>query len=334
MPAKQVWLTGETSVVAGENIMVPRQGIIVKALKDLANPPLPAFVLAPFAGGNDANPFILRFPFALCGLLCVGLLLMGAFLSKAPPRLLIILAIGIIGNVSFFLYFRQVRYYGTAILLSTAATFLYLFLKKRPTHLLVFSLLLSGVLASSYMVFAAFAAALVLDCVIWQKHEFKFGWGVRSICLLAPLFLISGLVLLKWNPYATGIKTQAATNTLWDKAMLLWWNLRDINANEFGSLLLILLSPLAYLSGIKNPWLWRGPLAVIVYCLVLALVSPQPVNLTSVADVRYAAPLIPLLIVITAVLLWRLTAKMSLGIALGISMLIFWTNLLNTVFLS
>lgn len=329
IPAKQVWLTGETRVVSGENIMVPREGVIVKDLKDKANPPLPAFCLAPFAATDDANAFLLRFPFALCGLFCVGLILCGAYLYKSPPRLMAILCIGIVGNISLFLYFRQVRYYGIAILLSTSATFVYLLLKKTPANLFLLGLLLAGVFASNYMVFAAFMAVLLLDYIIWQRHEFKFGWG-NAIFLFAPLFLVSGLVLSGWNPYATAIKAQALLNTPWDRATLFWWNLRDMNANEFGSLCLLLVAPVAYFFWIKNAWLLRGPLAVMVYCLVLALVSPQPVNITSVADIRYAAPLIPLFIIITAVLIWRLTEKINYGLAVGTAVLVFWTSLFYT----
>jgi hypothetical protein len=331
IPSRQVWQTGDTSVVSGENIMAPRGGVILKDLKDRANPPLPAFFLAPIAGLFLGNKFMLRLPFALCGLACIGIMLYGALKITVSERLLVILIIGMVGNVSLFLYFRQVRYYGLVVLFCTWASFIYLYARKTPFSMFLLTTLLFGIFASNYMVFAAYLSALVVDYYIWQRREFRIGrTEVASFILPLALFCLS--VLLVWNPYATQIKAQASMNSLADRLTLLWWNLRDINTNEFGSLMCLTLSPVLYFLGPKNPWLLRGPTGIFVYCLILSAVSPQPTSLTSVADVRYAAPLIPLCIITTAVFLCTVTSRLNIFFAIGISILVFWTNITNSLF--
>ena len=124
--ARGVWQTGDTSIVAGHNILAPRQGIIVRDLKDRANPPLPAYVMAPFAAFSGTGAFLPRLPLALCGLMCVGLLLWWLWRDKADRMTWSLMAIAILGNVSFFLYFRQARYYGITLLCSVAAAYLLL----------------------------------------------------------------------------------------------------------------------------------------------------------------------------------------------------------------
>ena len=39
IPARGVWHTGDTSIVIGHNINAPRQGVLVRDLKDRVNPP-------------------------------------------------------------------------------------------------------------------------------------------------------------------------------------------------------------------------------------------------------------------------------------------------------
>ena len=333
IPAKQVWLTGDTSVVDGLNLMAPRGGVILRDLKDRANPPLPAFILSPLAAIAGTNTILLRLPFAISGLLCVGLMLGWLRMGSAPVRVWIILMVGIVGNVSLFLYFRQVRYYGFSILFCTAAVFCYLHWNKSRSHLTVLSLILFGILSTNYMVFAAFMSALVVDYFLWQRHINSL--RKRDVFYLsAPLVTFGSAVILIWNPYSTQITHQAAMNSFFDRLTLFWWTLRDLNANEFGCGLILIAAPFLYASGFKNQWLLRGPVAILAYCFVLAVVSPQPVSLTSVADIRYAAPLIPLCIAIAVVFLWVTTKKLPPYFVVLLALVIFGSNLLNNPYLT
>jgi hypothetical protein len=333
IPAKQVWLTGDTSVVDGSNLMAPRGGVILRNLKDRANPPLPAFILAPFAAYAGINTTLLRLPLAISGLLCVGLMLSWLRLGHAPVRVWIILMVGIVGNVSLFLYFRQVRYYGFSILFCTAAVFCYLHWNKSRSYLTVLSLILFGILSTNYMVFAAFMSALIVDYFFWQRHINPL--KKRDVFYLsAPLIALGSAVIFIWNPYSTQITHQATMNSCFDRLTLFWWILRDLNANEFGCGLIIISAPFLYASGFKNQWLLRGPVAILTYCFVLAAVSPQPVSLTSVADIRYAAPLIPLCIAIAVVFLWVTTKKLPPYFVALLALVIFGSNLLNNPLLT
>jgi len=72
----------------------------------------------------------------------------------------------------------------------------------------------------------------------------------------------------------------------------------------------------------------RAACAVLVYTMVLSAVSPQVRQMTSVADVRYFIPLLPLFIALQVRFL-HLLAKRSRPLALGLAFLAFGTNLLN-----
>jgi hypothetical protein len=214
IPARGVWQTGDTSIVAGHNILAPRQGIIVRDLKDRANPPLPAYVMAPFAAFSGTGAFLPRLPLALCGLVCVGLLLWWLWRDKADRMTWWLMAIAILGNVSFFLYFRQARYYGITLLCSVAATYIYLHWNGSRRGLLGLSLLLLAVLASHYMTFAALVAAMTVDYFFWQRHVRKLQ-PLDWLLLLAPAGLLGSIIVFIWNPFLlSGITKQAGQTTL------------------------------------------------------------------------------------------------------------------------
>ncbi len=114
-----------------------------------------------------------------------------------------------------------------------------------------------------------------------------------------PQILVGLLLVWIYNPLALGaVPAQRKYNWFVDKWILLWWNFRDMNLCEFGAMIILALTPLLYFLE-KNVWLLRAPLAALVYILSVTFMSPQPLGMTSVADVR-SAPLIPLLIFIAA----------------------------------
>jgi hypothetical protein len=57
----------------------------------------------------------------------------------------------------------------------------------------------------------------------------------------------------------------------------------------------------------RNTWLLRGLVALVCYVIVAAIVSPQSSSIFLFADVRYLAPLIPLCIGISALIIVLLT---------------------------
>jgi len=329
IPARGVWQTGDTSIVAGHNILAPRQGIIVRDLKDRANPPLPAYVMAPFAAFSGTGAFLPRLPLALCGLMCVGLLLWWLWRDKADGMTWSLMAIAILGNVSFFLYFRQARYYGITLLCSVAAAYIYLHWNGSRRGLLGLSLLLLAVLTSHYMTFAALVAAMTVDYFFWQRHVRKLQ-PLDWLLLLAPAGVLGSIIAFIWNPFLlSGITKQVGSNDLADRLTLFWWNLRDLNRAEFGAAILLLLAPVLYFTREKNPFLLRAVVCIAVYCFVMAMVSPQPVHQTSLADVRYLVPLIPLCMALEVAVVRILTRTAPAWLCVSLGVVAFGTNLLN-----
>jgi hypothetical protein len=329
IPARGVWQTGDTSIVAGHNIVAPRQGLLARDLRDRANPPLPAYVVAPFVAFSGTGAFLPRLPFALCGLACVGLLLWWLKRDKADGMTSLLMVFAILGNVSFFLYFRQARYYGITILCSVAAAYIYLHWNGSRRGLLGLSLLFLAILASHYMTFAALAGAVTVDYIFWQRHVRRLrprDW----LLLLAPVGALSAIIVSIWNPFLLpGILKQIGSNSLGNRVTLFWWNLRDLNRNEFSAGILILLSPVLYFVNGKNPLLLRGAVCIAIYCFVMATVSPQPVRETSVADVRYLIPLIPLCMALGAAVVRILTRGAPAWLCAALGVVAFGTNLLN-----
>jgi hypothetical protein len=306
-------------------------------LKDRGNPPLPARVMAPFAAFSGTSALPPRIPFALCGMACVGLLLWWLRRDKADRLTWLLMALAILGNVSLFLYFRQARYYGLTLLCSVAIASCYLHWNGSRRALLWLSLLFLAVLACHYITFAGLAAVLAADYLIWQRHHVRKLKPVDWLLLLVPTVVFGSIIVFIWNPFLLpGIVKQTSSNNIWDRLALFFWDLRDLDRAEFGVGVLLLLAPVLYFAVERTQILLRGPVCILIYCLVMAIVSPQPVHVTSVADVRYLIPLIPLCMAVeVAVLrliacraaLWMGVSSFRVGVSLGV--VAFGTNMLN-----
>src|SRR5687768_8850280 len=126
LTAKGVWQTGDTSAVVGHNVVAYRNGLLIRDMKDRATPPLQFYLAAPFVGLLGDTSFAARLPFAACGFATVALILWWAHRARASAATWLLLGIAIVGNVSLFLFSRQCRYYGLAMLLSVAVAYTYL----------------------------------------------------------------------------------------------------------------------------------------------------------------------------------------------------------------
>jgi hypothetical protein len=330
LPAREVWRTGDTSLIAGHNIVEPRQGILDRDFKDRANAPLPAYVIAPFAAFSGTDAFLPRAPLALCGLTCVGLLLWWLWRDKADRRTWFLMALAILGNVSFFLYFRQARYYGITLLCSVASAYVYLHWNGSRRGLVGLSLLLLAVLASHYITFAALVAAMSVDYFFWQRRVMNlqtFDW----LILLAPAGTIGAIIVFVWNPFLlSGIVLQTRLNNWAGHLTLFWWNLRDLNRGEFATGIIVLLAPVLYFAKKGSPsFLWRGTVDIAVYCFITAIVSFQPIYQASFADVRYLIPLIPLCMALQVAVVRILTLSGPAWRCVALGVVVFGTNFLN-----
>ncbi|MGD0655133.1 MAG: hypothetical protein ABSA16_12370 [Thermoguttaceae bacterium] len=332
--ARGIARTGDTSALIDHNLYAFRNGSCLKNLHGRYQPPLPYYLAAPFVGTDGTSSFWPRLPFAVCGLLCVALMLFWMSQSRLTKIARYALSIGLLCNVSFFLFCRQCRYYSLGILLSLAIVYLYLNLNKRLSGILWLMLVSVLLLWTQYLYYAALYAAIACDYLLFERHERKWSLN-RCLVLLGPQLLIGLATLWIYNPFGAEVAAHdPGENFILDKLELLWWNFRDLNNCEFCAGIVVLIAPIVYY-WTRNIWLLRGMAAVICYVAVVTIFSPQSVKLTTLAqaDVRYLAPLIPLLIGLSALIIVLLTRN-KWFLALPLMILIFGTNVLNYPFSS
>src|SRR5207253_564275 len=142
------------------------------ALRNRTTPPLAFYVAAPFVGLRPGDPFFLRLPFAVAGLLCVAFLLFWLWRDRAPLGTWILVGLALSGNVAFVLYARQGRYYTLATLLTLVLAFLHLHPRgdgsgqwRRAIAMAIAAILL---MLSNYLAWVAVCPALALDHAIWE----------------------------------------------------------------------------------------------------------------------------------------------------------------------
>lgn len=326
--AEQVWRTGDTSALVGTNIIAYNQGAQLHNLHDRANSPLPFYFLAPFIGGECTDALHPRLPFAVCGLAFIGLFLGLLWRARVDGTTWLLFSMAILGNVALFLLFRQARYFAMTLLFSLAVGYLYLRWNGSRRALLAISLLLICIFATHIITYAGVVSALFVDYLAWHRRERPLKWSDWAVLLL-PQIVVGAAVLSVWNPFRTNMGQALFANSLGERAILFCWNLRDFNANELGCSLLIVAAPILFLAGFRRSCFWRGPLAIVVYCAVIAAISPKVLRLGwPFADVRYLAPLIPL-----SMALGVLTLRAAVGnrrwLALPLGLIAFGTNLFN-----
>jgi len=324
--AKSVWRTGDTVAVLGDNIIAYRSGAELANLRNRYIPPLGYYVAAPFVGILGDSAFAARLPFAICGLLTVGVVAWWLRRDGASTRTWLLMTIAVLGNVSLMLYSRQCRYYALAILMSILLAYLYVHWEGRRRSLAAMAAVSLCLLASNYLNYAALYACLLLDYLLWGRKRRVLRWG-DALLLFVPQLLLGGLMVYVWNPLGKGVVSHQTSSWLSEKATLFWWNLRDLNRCELGVGLLIIIAPLAYIV-VKDRRLVRGPVAILVYMVTVTLLSPQPVGVTSVADVRYLAPLIPLCIGVGVLCVKAVTARVP-ALAVPLALVAFCTNVLH-----
>ncbi len=323
-----VWRTGDTSAVLDHNIVANRAGIKLRNMKLRFHPPLMFYLAAPSLGLLGETSFAARLPFALCGLATIALIAWWMWRDHADVLTWLVISIGILGNVSLILYFRQCRYYAPSIFFSALLAYMYLHWNGKLRMLAIMSLGFVALLASNYFAYVTFVVCMLVDYFIWQRHQRRLGWR-GWLVLILPQVVLGGLIASVWNPLGKSLHAGERTSWLGEQLQLLWWNLRDLNGCEFGVGALLILAPLLYFLR-KDKWLLRGPLAIFLYCLVVAMCSPQkaPPGWRFHTEVRYLVPLIPLCIFVSARAILAITARVRL-LAVPLAILAFGTNILH-----
>jgi 4-amino-4-deoxy-L-arabinose transferase-like glycosyltransferase len=323
-----VWRTGDTGAISGHNLVAYRGGAELKDLKLRYHPPLQYYLTAPFLGLLGQNAWAARLPYALCGLGTIAV--MCAWISKARSSLLawVLMAIGILGNVSLFLFSRQCRYYAVSLLTTIAIAFLYVHWNGRWRRLIAIGALLFVLLCTNYLNYAALCGCLVVDYFIWGRHNHRLQ-SRQWLALLISQVIAAAVIVQIWNPIGKSAELAEPYSESWlsDRLTLLWWSIRDMNACEFGSAIAII-GAMVIAVVTRNSLMRRASLALAVYIVLIVLTCPQLMASTSVADVRYFVPIIPLCIAMTVGLLLPVTKRIA-GLGIFLAVIIFGTNLLH-----
>ena len=311
--AQGVWQTGDTSAVVGDNLVAFRDGWTLKNLHERATPPLSFYLTAPFIGLLGETAWAARLPFALCGFGTVLLILRWLWRDRASVLTWVLVAMGLLGNVSFFLFNRQCRYYALVQLLTTALAYLY-FHFDRPRKILGFALLSVALLAANYLAFAAFWACLAVDFALCGRKRLVLS-RTHWLSLSLPQLALGLPLVWVWNPWATTVGGSFARSTLAEKMMDVWWSILGMSTSEFGVIALLVIAPLLFWRS-RDVRLWRIPLALAIYLLTVSLVSPLK---STIAEVRYYTPTIPLWIYLGVVVIQTVAARRSwLALVLGV----------------
>jgi hypothetical protein len=325
LSAKGIERTGDTSVRLDHgNVVAYRNGNSMAGLADRSTPPLPAYLTAASFELFGASAGTARLPFALLGL-GTGLLL---FLWAEPlvPKQRWLFLGAVLGNVSLLLFSRQCRYYSAAIFFSLAIVFVYWRWKGIPRNLLLLAALSVGLFASNYLDYLALYAALGLDYLIWRRREKPLDWR-GAFLLFAPQLVLNGAIFWVWNPFRTPFGNYELANTPWDRLMLFFWCWRDMDRCEFFALPLLLLA-LGVGWAQRRAWMVRGCMALVVYVAAFSAISPQLIRQSVESEVRFLAPVIPLVIALQVGALWAILQRKTSLLVLA-ALLAFGTNLFN-----
>jgi predicted membrane-bound mannosyltransferase len=149
--AKGVLRTGSTSALVDDcNIFAYDNGRQLKKLHERYMPPLQSYLVAPFlAAFGRQSAWAARLPFALCGLASIILILWWLWHEEVRLLIALLMCLGLVCNVSLFLYSRQCRYYGAALLSSIAVVCLYLRWNGQRRRLIAMAALSLCLLASN-----------------------------------------------------------------------------------------------------------------------------------------------------------------------------------------
>ncbi len=304
--ARGVWETGDLSPWYGDNLYAYRNGTLLEHLKGRSAPPLAYYLAAPFWGVFGPDRFALRLPFALCGLATLGIVLRWAYRRGADVGTFVLLACAASANTALLLYSRQCRYFALGMLTTAACGYLYDTFDGSRRKLVGLAVCLTLSAATHYLNFAATAAAIVCDFLVWRRREVTLSLRQWLVLVGPPAVALAGLAYV-YNPLGKNLPAvHLEPDTLADRLELLKKMFLGLNDNEFGVGLLLAAAPVVGLARRKAAPLRMFAAAAVFVCVTTGL-SPQPAKSAIEPDVRYLAPLIPLCLALTVCVVRSLT---------------------------
>ncbi len=330
--ASNLWHFHDLVAWDGTNIVAFRDGLELTGIKNRVFPPFQYLWAAPWLGLLGRTSFAARAPFALAAL--AGFALWAYWLRKEKARWLVqvLTFMGIVGNVSLFLYSRQSRYYALTWALSLAIVYLYVY--RRESHRNRVLLVVTGMVlySTQYLGYAALMVGLGLDYLFFEVWKKTDSWKERFIFLGSQVAFVGALTYF-FNPLGRKVTPYVPADWWGDKLKLFWWNIRDLNSCEFFWPPMLGLAVLAFFAGrLRDKWLIRAVLGLAVYAFVASVLSQQPVGWANVSDIRYMAGALPLCIFIAVRALSSVEFKnvwaqrVASGVALAVAAAVFLTT--------
>ena len=339
--AQNLLETGQLSAWNGTNLIGYRDGAeLDENLVNIFMPPLQYWLAAVGITFFGADELGIRALFVLAGLLCMialALFARGMLGDRFPwylPLWLTALA------PAFLLYIRNCRYYspGAALSIGLLACLAGRIHTGREFFLRAFT---AAVLSTLLMFTSYFNAAGTLAALpfllLLKTHRTR-----RHMIIGGAGYLCAGVVgvyvIMTNNPFASPVPRPDEMEGIERIAILFWRNLRDIGTFEFFPVILLPVLALPFLVKKLSSLVSEAKIGLALVGMMLATVivtslfSPQSVSGSSLADMRYLVPLIPLGTVVTAIvlqILWRLGRP----IAAGVFCLVIFSNILHLGFL-
>lgn len=307
--ARNLFATGELTAWDGKNVIGFRDGAeLDENLKNVFMPPLQYWLAAgglALFGGDEVG---LRAPFVLAGLACLVAL---AFLARR------LLGEGLAWSVAvwiaalspaFLLYVRNCRYFAPGAALCVAL--LALAVGPIPTRRVLALRAVAAAACSALLMFTSYFNAVATLAALPLLAVFAELRTRRHAIVIAAAFAAAGAVgayvLATSNPFDAPIPRPDEMSGLPRLATLLWWNLRDLGTFEYLPIVLVPVLALPFLfrrlAGLRRTAV--AGLAVIGMILVAVVTttafSPQSASRSTIADMRYLVPVIPLGAIATA----------------------------------
>lgn len=196
MLGKNILTYGYPSMYDGRNLMNYYPPLHNEDYVEVVLPWLPYYISAASFYFLGANTFAARLPFAVCGLLVIGLfplvvrqLTQDGWTRSIAPWLLLL-------NVPLLLYFRQCRYYGLIILFTLLIIWSYMHLADgRKWAVWPLTAAAVGLFHSHYVVCAGTLAGLGMHWL--TVYFYRISW--KQIVVMGGLF---ALLTLPWVWYA------------------------------------------------------------------------------------------------------------------------------------
>jgi 4-amino-4-deoxy-L-arabinose transferase-like glycosyltransferase len=318
--------SGDTKAVVGKNIMGYRSGLLLNNLRVEGEPPFTAYASAGAMALFGKSALAARLPMALMGFSTILLLLWWTWKLRLSFLSVTVVSLAMIGCTAIQLYSRQCHYYAPCIFFCTAITYLYLNWNARYLMLVLMGVCSALLMSANYTCLVVLYGCLFLDYLLFQRHISKF--RILDLALIFLPQLIMGLVLLFWwNPFHTHMGDRLAHDSIGERLQLFLWHFRDLNRCEFYSPVLMFLA-VFYAVIRKDVMIGRLLLWLLAFMVGMTLLSTQSVKETSVSDIRYFAPVLPLILAIEVCVILVFSRNRAL-VALLLVIIAFGTNLLN-----